>query len=255
MADAVVRATDLHLGYNGVTVLENINFTVEQGEIFGILGGSGCGKSTLLKHLIGLYRPVGGDIEIFGESIVEISESGKRELMRRFGVTYQGGALLGSLNLRENVSLPLEEFTEKSKVEIRAIAEAKLKLVGLEDYSEYMPAEISGGMMKRAGLARALALDPKLLFFDEPSAGLDPIMSAGLDRLIKSLRDDYGATIVIVTHELDSIFSIIDRAIILDKESRTCVDEGAPKILARESQSQFVRRFLSRDGMMEKASN
>ncbi len=250
MADEnIIEARGLTVGYGKSPLLENLNFEVGRGEIFGILGNSGSGKSTVLKHLIGLLRPMAGTVSVFGSDLTTATESGRRKIMSRFGVTYQGGALFGSMTLRENVSLPLEEFTGLSKPEIGDIAMEKLALVGLEQFADFLPSEISGGMMKRAGLARALALDPELLFFDEPSAGLDPIMSAELDRLILSLRDDAGATIVVVTHELPSIFSITDRVIILDKATRGIIDSGDPRLLREHSEHPYVREFLTRGGM------
>ena len=203
---AEIEVRDLTIGYGERVLMENLNFTVEKGEIFFVMGGSGCGKSTLLKHLIGLLEPQSGDILIRGESIVRSSDDAKLELMRSFGVTYQGGALFGSLTVAENVAMPLEEYSGLGPAEIAAEVKKKLALVGLEGFGAYMPAELSGGMRKRAGLARALALDPKLLFFDEPSAGLDPVSSAALDRLIRSLRERLGATVVVISHDLDSVF-------------------------------------------------
>lgn len=244
--ECVVDVKNLTVGYGDVVVLQNISFSVSSGEIFVILGGSGCGKSTLLKHMIGLYTPFRGDVLIFGESMVNSSEDEKRKLMRRFGVTYQGGALFGSLTVAENIALPLEEYTTKTPAEINEVVQQKLAVVNLDGFGNYMPSELSGGMRKRAGLARAMALDPTLLFFDEPSAGLDPITSAELDRLILRLREELGTTIVIVSHELDSIFTVADRAILLDKDTKGIAATGKPKELRDSSPNLWVREFLSR---------
>ena len=244
---------DLVIGYGDRIVLQDLNFHVRSGEIFCIMGGSGCGKSTLLKHIIGLFRPKSGDILISGQSIVNATAEERRLIMRHFGVTYQGGALFGSMTVAENIALPLREYTDKSRQEIEEIVNEKLELVDLAGFGNFMPSELSGGMCKRAGLARALALNPDLLFFDEPSAGLDPITSAGLDRLILSLREQFNTTIVVVTHELDSVFAIADRVIMLDKASKTIVADGSPADLRAHSENAWVREFLSRDGLKRNA--
>jgi len=244
-----IQVTGLSIGYGTRVLMEDLNFEVKRGEIFFIMGGSGCGKSTLLKHLIGLYEPLRGDITLRGRSIVNATEEQRLEIMRTFGVTYQGGALFGSLTVAENVAMPLEEYTDLKRAEIAAVVEAKLGLVGLKGFGDFMPGELSGGMCKRAGLARALALDPTLLFFDEPSAGLDPVSSAELDRLILDLRDRLGATVVVISHELDSVMSIADRIIMLDKTRRGIIAAGDPRELRDGCDDPGVRRFLNRDGM------
>ena len=252
MNNIAVQINDLSIGYKENTVLKDLNFSIKQGEIFIILGGSGCGKSSLLKNIIGLYKPFSGDIIIHGDSIVKANLKEKKKIMRSFGVTYQDGALFGGLTLGENISLLLDEYTNYSTDEKEKIVMDKLSQVELSEFVHYMPHEISGGMKKRAGLARAMALNPKLLFFDEPSAGLDPISSAELDRLILSLGKKTGTTIVIVTHELDSIFAIGDNAIVLDKESKGIVASGKPYKLKNHSKNKWVRRFLDRDGLTRK---
>lgn len=245
----VLSLRDITIGYENKIVMQNINFDVKRGEIISILGQSGCGKSTLLKNIIGLYEPLKGSIEILGRNLTECSELRRRVMMKKMGITYQSGALLGSLSIAENVALPLEEHTRKSQSEIKKTVEEKLALVGMEKFADYMPSEISGGMKKRAGLARALALNPELLFFDEPSAGLDPVSSAEFDTLIRDIRDKSNATIVLVTHELDSIFSISDRVVVLDRNIKTVADIGNPYELRANSKSEFVRRLLGRNNL------
>ena len=247
--DAVVVAKNLSTGYGDFVVHKNLNFEVARGEIFVILGGSGCGKSTLLKHLIGLNPPLAGEILINGRNFAKASEKEKLEIMRGFGVLYQSGALFSSMTIEENVSLPLTTFTKLPRSVVESMAKVKLSLVDLQGFEDFLPGEISGGMKKRAGLARAMALDPEILFFDEPSAGLDPISSAELDQLILSLREETGATMIIVTHELDSIFTVADRVIILDKESAGIIEQGDPRELRENSPNEWVRRFLNRDSM------
>jgi len=241
-----IKATDLACGYDGVAIMEHLDFEVQPGEIFFICGGSGCGKSTLLRHLIGLQPAITGDIEIFGESFVQATIERRRTLLKNFGVLYQGSALWSSLTLEENIMLPLEEYTDLSKRDRQQVACLKLAQVGLMGFADYYPSEISGGMKKRAGLARALALDPQIVFFDEPSAGLDPITSRELDELIKQVAAEQGTTCVIVSHELASIFSIGHRVILLEKQARTIIAAGPPKELAAQGKDQRVLEFLHR---------
>jgi phospholipid/cholesterol/gamma-HCH transport system ATP-binding protein len=239
---------DFHAAYGGKDVLTNVTFDVYPGEVFIVAGGSGCGKSTLLKHMIGLYRPAGGQLLIDGDDIGSAGESLKTGILRKIGVAYQGGALFGSMSCLGNVRLPLEEFTDLPDEAMDAISMAKLKLVELEHAAHLMPSEISGGMQKRVALARAMALDPKILFLDEPSAGLDPITSADLDSLILSLSRMLGTTFIIVTHELPSIFSIASRVLVLDASVKTMVAIGDPVSLRDRSQNPWVREFFSRKG-------
>lgn len=246
-----IDVQNLTMAYGDFVIMKDLNFDIKKGEIFVIIGGSGCGKSTLLKHLIGLYKPAIGDIFIKGKSIVSANIVDKQNIMKEFGVLYQSGALFGSLTLEENIRIVLEEHTDLSKDEMKARADEKLALVDLKDFNGFYPSEISGGMKKRAGLARALALNPDLLFFDEPSAGLDPISSANLDRLILKIRENINATMVIVTHELDSIYTIADKVLFLDKDTKSIIALGDPKELKENCQIDFVKRFLNRDGLLK----
>jgi phospholipid/cholesterol/gamma-HCH transport system ATP-binding protein len=248
-APTVIQVNDVTIGYGDRTVLKHIDFSVLKGEIFIILGGSGCGKTSLLKHLIGLYHPWEGDILIKGKSIVNAQGQAKRKIMQNFGVLYQSGALFGSLTVKDNIALPLSEYTPLSPEMIESVVEDKLALVGLKGFEDYMPSSLSGGMKKRAGLARAMALNPDILFFDEPSAGLDPVSAAQLDRLILNIRDELGTTMVIVTHELDSIFAIADRVIMLDKNKLGITATGNPHDLRKDCDDPWVQEFMTRAGL------
>jgi phospholipid/cholesterol/gamma-HCH transport system ATP-binding protein len=245
--DAIISVRGLTAAYGDEVILEDVSFKVKRGEVFVILGGSGSGKSTLMKHLIGLFPLVSGEVRIEGDNLATAAGEQRQKILRRFGVAYQSGALFGSMTLKENVSLPLEEFTRLPVEARNVISWMKLKLVGLEGFGSHLPAEVSGGMQKRAAIARAMALDPAVLFLDEPSAGLDPITSAELDALILSLREGLGMTFVIVTHELPSIYAVADRVIMLDKRKKGITAEGRPQDLRNESQDPYVRRFFRRE--------
>ena len=241
-----IEVRGLTMAYGSRVIQKDLDFTVNRGDIFVIMGGSGCGKSTLLKHMIGLYEPAAGEI-LYGGASFQRADDEERDRMRRgWGITYQGGGLFSAMTLAENVALPLQQYTPLDAATIGELVSYKLALVGLAGFEEYYPSEISGGMQKRAGLARAIALDPEILFFDEPSAGLDPISSRLLDELILHMRDALGATVVMVTHELASIFAIGNNSVFLDAETRTMLDHGDPQHLLTGSDHELVRRFLSR---------
>jgi len=246
-------AREVHIDVRGVTmqygnriIQHDLNFSIYRGDVFVIMGGSGCGKSTLLRHMIGLLQPAAGQILIDGEDFFTAAPQRQLAMRQRWGITYQRGGLFSDLTLAENVAVPLQQYTQLTAAEIRDTIAYKLALVGLAGFENYYPSEISGGMQKRAALARALALDPELLFFDEPSAGLDPLSSQRLDELIMQIRESMGGTVVIVTHELASIFAIATNSVYLDADSKTQIGYGDPRDLLAHSEHEVVRRFLSR---------
>jgi phospholipid/cholesterol/gamma-HCH transport system ATP-binding protein len=241
-----IAIRDLTMAYGDFVIQRDLSFEIYRGDIFVIMGGSGCGKSTLLKHMLGLITPAAGDILYNGQSFIHASAVEREAMRQQWGITYQSGGLFSSMTLAENVTLPLQLYTQYQAGEIRDIVAYKLALVGLAGYQDYHPSEISGGMRKRAALARAIALDPEILFFDEPSAGLDPISSRLLDELIVQLQESIGATVVMVTHELPSIFDIATNSVYLDANTRTMIDYGDPKTMRDHSEQAVVRQFLTR---------
>jgi len=243
---AHIAIRDLTMAYGSFVIQRDLNFDVNRGDIFVIMGGSGCGKSTLLKHMLGLISPTKGDILYSGKSFVNASPDQRDSMRQRWGITYQSGGLFSAMTLAENIALPLQLYTQFNTSEIADILAYKLALVGLAGYQEYYPSEVSGGMRKRAALARAIALDPEILFFDEPSAGLDPISSRLLDDLIVEMQESLGATVVMVTHELPSIFDIATNSVYLDTNKRTMIGYGNPADLRDHSDEAVVRQFLAR---------
>ncbi len=245
-SDAPIVIEDVTMAYGDFVVQRDLDFTVKRGDVFIIMGGSGSGKSTVMRAMIGIQAPAKGRVWFNGQSLWEIDESARQGLLQRCGVVFQSGGLWSSMTLAENVELTLGEYTGLTAKDMREVAKLKLALVGLAGFEEFYPSEISGGMQRRAGVARALALDPEILFFDEPSAGLDPISSRRLDELILELRDSLGATIIVVTHELASIFAIGSDSVVLDPDSKTQIATGDPNRLREHSDNHAVREFLNR---------
>ncbi len=242
----IIEVNNLSKVYDGRVILDDINFSINQGEIFVIVGGSGCGKSTLLRQLIGLEKPTNGDITVAGMDFVNARGKEKQKILRKYGVLFQFSGLFASMTIEENIALQLETYTDLGKEDIKELVRMKLAAVGLDGFQGHYPSEISGGMKKRAALARAMALDPDILFFDEPSSGLDPVTSASLDKLIKELNSSLGSTMVIVTHDLDSILSISDRIIMLDKSVKGIIAEGSPDELKAKKEMPKVFNFFNR---------
>ncbi|MFC1763968.1 ABC transporter ATP-binding protein [Planctomycetota bacterium] len=253
--NAKIQVDGLAGGYGGTLVLENISFAIKRGEVVAILGGSGCGKSTLMNLMIGLQRPWRGHIYYSGRDLTTAAGADYERIMHQIGVAFQGGALFGSMTVLDNVTLAMESFTDDPPSLQRAVASVKLRLVGLAGYENHLPSELSGGMQKRAAVARAMALDPEILFLDEPSAGLDPVTAAQLDDLILQLRDSFGMTVVIVTHELASIMAIADRVIMLDKSVKGIIAEGKPQELQHQREQPLVWQFFNRTASMEHLTN
>lgn len=238
---AAVRARGLSIGYEGEIIQQGLDFEIPEGGVFAILGGSGCGKTTLLQTLAGLLPAIAGDFDVLGEGQPELSDG-----LPPFGVAFQGGALLGSETLLENVVLPLRHWTDLPEDALEALAAARLRLVGLAGFEQHLPDEVSGGMLKRAGIARALAMEARLLFLDEPSAGLDPVTAVELDDTLALLRDDLGVTTVLVTHELPSIFRVVDECLMLDRGARTMIAKGSPAELRDHNDDPRVQAFFNR---------
>ena len=246
MDDAVISVRDLTMAYGSRVIQREVSFDVQRGDIFVIMGASGCGKSSLLKHLLGLIEPAQGEIRFGSINFTAASAAERQALRRRWGITYQSGGLISAMTLAENIALPLEQYGDYPRSELRELVALKLALVGLDGYQDFMPSEISGGMRKRAGLARAMAMDPEILFFDEPSAGLDPVSAKLLDDLILELRDSLETTVVIVTHELASIFAIGNNAVFLDATTKTQLATGDPAWLRDHEPNPVVQNFLRR---------